>query len=251
MVKKLSAVIITLNEEKNIARCIRSVIDIADEIIVVDSFSTDKTKDICIELGVKFVQQSWIGYVEQKNFANNLADHDWILSIDADESLSEELHNSIKQVKDQLSENTVYSMNRLTNYCGKWIHHCGWYPDTKIRIFNRKAVRWTGKLIHETLKIPEQFTVNLLKGDLLHFSYYTRDDHYRQIDKFTSLTALEAFENGRKAGIINLFLNPAWKFVRDYLFKAGFLDGKAGFDVCRISAYATYLKYSKLRNMSQ
>lgn len=251
MVKKLSAVIITLNEEKNIARCIRSVIDIADEIIVVDSFSTDKTKDICIQLGVKFVQQSWLGYVEQKNFANTLADHDWILSIDADESLSEELHNSIKQVKDQLSENTVYSMNRLTNYCGKWIHHCGWYPDTKIRIFNRKTVSWTGKLIHETLKIPGQFTVNLLKGDLLHFSYYTRDDHYRQIDKFTSLTALEAFENGRKAGIINLFLNPAWKFVRDYLFKAGFLDGKAGFDVCRISAYATYLKYSKLRNMSQ
>lgn len=198
MIKRLSAVIITLNEEKNIARCIRSVIGIADEILVVDSFSTDKTKEICIGLGVKFVQQSWLGYVEQKNYANNLAEFDWILSIDADEALSEELCNSIKKIKDKLNENTVYSMNRLTNYCGKWIHHCEWYPDTKIRIFNRKHVCWTGKLIHETLKIPEKFSVNFLKGDLLHFSYYTREDHYRQIDKFTSLTAMEAYENGEK-----------------------------------------------------
>lgn len=248
---KLSVVIITYNEERNIKRCLDSVKSIADEIIVVDSFSTDKTKDICTEEGVKFIQMEWLGYSEQKNYANTLAVNDWILSIDADEALSEELLDSVKKIKDSLNDNAVYSMHRLTNYCGNWIHHCGWYPDTKIRIFNRKHVNWKGKFIHETLKIPDVFEVILLRGDLLHFSYYTKEDHYRQIEKFTTLTAMEAYENGKKAGIINLFFNPAWKFVRDYFFKTGFLDGKAGFDICRISAYATYLKYSKLRNLSK
>ena len=249
--KKLSVVIITLNEEKNIARCIESVIEIADEILVVDSFSTDRTREICNRFGIRFVQQDWLGYIDQKNFANSLAENDWIFSIDADEALSDELKVSIKKIKAELNENTVYSMKRLNNYCGKWIYHCGWYPDTKIRIFNRKNVCWTGKLVHETLKIPDDFSINLLKGDLLHYSYYTREGHFKQMDKFTTLTAQEAFMNGKKSSITQLILNPAWRFIRDFILKLGFLDGKSGFDICRMSGYATYLKYSKLRKLNK
>ena len=152
----LTAVIITKNEERNILRCLNSLLDVADEIVVVDSGSTDRTEEICNSFNVKFVQQEWLGYSEQKNFANNLASNDWILSIDADEELSEKLKNSISELKNQrLSDDEVFSMNRLTNYCGHWIRHCGWYPDRKIRIWNRTVGKWQGE-IHETIEFSAE-----------------------------------------------------------------------------------------------
>ena len=144
---QISAVIISHNEERNIRRCLESVQSVADEIVVVDSLSEDKTEEICNEFNVKFVKQQWLGYSEQKNLANNLATNDWILSIDADEELSEELKKSILELKNNnISDDNVFSMNRLTNYCGHWIRHCGWYPDRKIRIWNRNVGMWKGEI---------------------------------------------------------------------------------------------------------
>ena len=249
---KISAVIITHNEERNIVRCLDSLQGVVDEVVVVDSSSTDKTEEMCRKSGVRFENHEWEGYSGQKNFANSIAANDWILSIDADEALSDELRNSIISLKkSELSDTDVFSVNRLTNYCGHWIHHCGWYPDRKIRLFNRNAKRWTGT-IHETLADTHaQTSETLLSGDLLHYSYYGVEDHIRQADKFSTLTAQEAFCKGRKASVAALWFKPKWKFFKDFIIKGGFLDGYAGYQVCKISAFATFLKYSKLRMLHQ
>lgn len=245
---RLSVVIITLNEERNIARCLNSLKGVADEIIVVDSFSTDTTAAICKDAGVRFIEQKWMGYSAQKNFGNNLATHDFVLSLDADEALSDELKNSIITAKTK-GFNGAYSFNRMTNYCGKWIHHSGWYPDTKVRIFNKNTSTWQGAL-HETLTL-DKIEIERLHGDLLHYSYYTKDEHISQTTKFTDIAALDFFKSGKKHSPIKLYGSPTVKFIRDYFIHLGFLDGKAGFDICRMSAKATYLKYKKLKNLTR
>ncbi len=243
----LSVVIITFNEEKNIARCLDSIQGIADDIVVVDSFSTDKTEEICKKYKVNFVQCKWQGYSLTKNFANQLAKNDWILSLDADEVLSDELKQSVLKVKKEGLLITA-KFNRLTNYCGHWIKHCGWYPDVKVRMFDRRITLWEGT-IHEELKFSEDISLVHLAGDCLHYSYYTIEQHYKQADKFTSIAAQDLFSQGKKASVLKLIVSPIIKFLRDYIFNLGFLDGSAGFTVCKISAYATFLKYKKLRNI--
>lgn len=246
---KISAVIITKNEERNIGRCLESLQGVADEIVIVDSGSTDKTQEICARYVVRFVSQEWLGYGMQKNFANSLAENDMILSLDADEALSERLRESILEIKSRDEEKkTVYKVNRLTNYCGKWIRHCGWYPDAKVRLFNRKFAEWKGE-IHETLVYPEDTNAARLKGDLYHYSYYSIEEHIKQADKFTTLTAAAAFERGKKFYFIALLINPEWKFFKDFILKGGFLDGYYGYIVCKISAFATFLKYTKLKEL--
>ena len=241
----LSVVIITHNEERNIGRCLQSVVEIADEVIVVDSYSTDKTPQICQSFDISFHQETWRGYSDQKNYANSLATYNWIISIDADEAISEELEQSILKWK-TLPEPPFASFNRLTNYCGNWIKHSGWYPDTKIRIFDKTRAFWKGE-IHETLVFDKSIQVKKLSGDLHHYSYYTLDDHYRQVEHFTNILAKTQFEQGKRAGIITLYLSPVVKFLRDYVLKLGILDGGAGFTISRISAYATFRKYKKIR----
>ena len=248
--EKLSVIIITFNEEKNIGRCLASVQDIADEIIISDSFSTDRTQEICKEFNVKFHQSSWLGYSAQKNNANKLASNDFIFSIDADEALSDELKESISALKISAKKSTAFKINRLTNYCGKWIHHCGWYPDTKLRIWFKDEGKWEGEL-HEKLVFKNEPKTTTLVGDLLHYSYYTLDDHYKQVEKFTDIAAKDYFDRNRNVTLIKLWFSPFVKFVRDYFFKLGFLDGKSGFRICYISAGATYLKYKKLRALKQ
>lgn len=246
---KLSAVIITLNEERNIARCIDSVARVADEIIVVDSGSSDRTGAICKEKGIRFVMHEWEGYKEQKNYANSLAAHDLILSIDADEALSEPLQQSILQAKENPLAD-AYEMNRLTNYCGKWIRHCGWYPDRKLRLFNRNKFRWGGEIIHENvIRTDAEATRKHLSGDLLHYSYYSISEHYAQANHFTNLTAGLAVEKGKRSSLLKIICSPMVKFFRDYVIKRGFLDGYYGYVVCRISAQATFMKYSKIRQI--
>lgn len=245
---KISAVIITQNEERDIARCLLSLHGVADEVVVVDSGSTDRTEQICREHNARFFCHPWQGYSMQKNYANSLAENNWILSIDADEALSETLRQSVIKLKtSDIAENQVFSVNRLTNYCGNWIRHCGWYPDRKVRLFCRNAKRWQGD-IHEILADTTGTTSETtLNGDLLHYSYHSVEQHIRQADKFTTLTARQAFEKGKKAPLASIIFKPRWKFCRDYFFKLGFLDGYAGYQVCKISAFATFLKYSKLR----
>lgn len=244
---QLSVVIITFNEEKNIGRCLESIRGIADDIVVVDSHSTDQTEAICKNYPVNFIPHNWEGYSDTKNFANAQAKYDWILSLDADEALSDELKNSILEIKKQGLQKT-FSFNRLTNYCGHWVKHCGWYPDKKVRIFDRSITRWNG-LIHEELTFSEPVDIVHLKGDCLHYSYYTTDQHYLQADKFTTLAAKDLYEKGQRASVFKLLLSPVNKFIRDYFFKLGILDGAAGYTVSKISAYATFLKYKKLRNL--
>ncbi|CAN5461856.1 glycosyltransferase family 2 protein [soil metagenome] len=242
---QLSVVIITFNEDKNIARCLESVQGLADDIVVLDSFSTDKTESICKQFNVNFIQRKWEGYSASKNFANAQAKYDWILSLDADEAPSEELKKSILKAKEG-SELKTYKFHRLTNYCGSWIKHCGWYPDTKIRIFDRKITKWEG-IIHEKLAIASTEDAILLEGDLLHYSYYSIEQHYAQTENFSTLAAQNMFEKGKKASAFKMYLSPVIKFISDYFIKLGILDGAAGYTICRISAYHSYLKYKKLR----
>ncbi len=242
----LSAVIITLNEEKNIGRCLVSLRDVADEIIVVDSFSSDRTKIICKEYGAVFIEKEWKGYIWQKNFANEFATNEWILSVDADEALSDSLKHSILKVKDQ-ADHDAYTLNRITNYCGQWIKHCGWYPDTKLRLFKKSKGKWAGYKIHEYIEMQEGSSEGHLDGDLLHYSYYSISDHMRQANHFSNIAAEALYDNKKKAGIIKLFFAPIFRFIRDYFFKLGFMDGFYGFVICQISAHAVFLKYIKLR----
>ena len=162
----LSVVIITFNEERNIARCINSVKDIADEIVVVDSYSTDNTKNICSNFDVIFIQRKWEGFSAAKNFANSMSKNDWILSLDADEVLSDQLRETIKNLKFK-NEFSYCSFNRLTNYCGSWIRHSNWYPDKKLRLFNRKNSEWSG-LIHEELSVPVNIIIKHFKIGRAH-----------------------------------------------------------------------------------
>lgn len=246
-----SAVIITLNEEKNLDRCLRSVTGIVDEIVVVDSGSTDNTLEIAKRYNAKIITEPFRGYVEQKNFADAQASHDWILSVDADEALSPELDTAIRQVKGK-EKFDAYEVKRLTNYCGKWIRHCGWYPDKKIRLFNRKKGQWVGEQIHELWQPSNPAAaIGSLNADLLHYSYYTLSDHLKQIEKFTEIMARRDVENGETSSLIKAIASSKWKFIQSYIFKAGFLDGLPGFQVSLLSAFASYIKYSKIRQYHQ
>lgn len=244
---QLSVVIITFNEEKNIGRCLESIQGIADDVVILDSFSTDTTESISKQYPINFISRKWEGYSASKNFANAQAKYDWVLSLDADEALSEELKKSILKAKEG-KELKTYKFHRLTNYCGSWIKHCGWYPDTKIRIFDRRITKWEG-IIHEKLVIDSKQEAILLRGDLLHYSYYSIEQHYAQTEKFSSLAAQNMFEKGKKASALKMYLSPVVKFISDYIIKLGILDGAAGFTICRISAKHSFLKYKKLREL--
>jgi len=247
---KISVVIITKNEERNILRCLNSVQDVADEIVVVDSGSTDDTAAICEQFGVKFVHQDWLGYSEQKNFANSLATNDWILSIDADEELSDELKQSIFKYKNQhMPHDIVFSMNRLTNYCGHWIRHCGWYPDRKIRIWNRTVGRWQGE-IHETLEFSTKVKEKVLKGDLLHYSFETAQDYENQQFKFAKMRGQHYFMKGKKHASFYMVVSPIFSFIQHYFFQLGFLDGADGWHICLTTAKATRMKYKTLKELT-
>jgi glycosyltransferase involved in cell wall biosynthesis len=241
---KISAVIITFNEERNIERCLQSLQGVVDEIIVLDSYSTDVTERIANQFNVNFIQRKWEGYSASKNYANSLATNDIIFSIDADECLSDELKKSIQAFKQQ--DKIQYAeLNRLTNYCGTWIRHCGWYPDKKVRIFNRHKTAWQGTL-HETLQIGKNENLIKLQGNLLHYSYYAKEDHFKQIEKFTDIAANDAFANGKRSNITIASCSAIFKFIQSYFLQLGILDGRAGYLVCQRSAYASYLKYYKI-----
>lgn len=247
---RISATIITLNEERNIERCIRSLRDVADEIIVLDSFSTDKTEEICRSLGVRFEKREWAGYSASKNYLNSLASGDYILSIDADEALDEELKRSVSEIK-KTDLPQVYSLNRITNYCGKWIRHSGWYPDVKIRLFPKEGCEWQGEFVHEELIYPSDLKTVQLAGHLHHFSYYNFKEHRERADKYSRLTALKMFKAGKKASFLKPYLSAMGRFISMYLLKMGILDGRMGFKIALISAQSNVFKYKELRRLNK
>ncbi len=247
--RKISGVIITFNEEKNIRRCLESMLPVTDEIIVIDSFSTDKTQSICREFPVKFIQHPFEGHIQQKNYAMEMASHDLVLSLDADEELSADLQASILKVK-KSGKDRAYRLNRLTSYCGKWIHHCGWYPDRKIRLWDRRIGRWGGVNPHDTVLLDAGIPAVNLSGDMLHYTYHTIGEHITQMNKFSEIAAKEAHKRNKKVyPLWHLGFYPAFTFFRNYILKAGILDGYYGFIVCKYSAYYRFLKYSKLAEL--
>ncbi len=244
----LSIVIITYNEERNIGRCLDSVAGITDDIVVVDSFSVDATEAICTRPDVRFIRHPWEGYSASKNFGNGQARHDRILSLDADEALSPQLRGSVAGLSAGRGGET-YKFRRLANYCGHWIRHGGWYPDIKVRIFNRMTTKWRGA-IHESLEGIDEHKATLLAGECYHYTYYMVAEHVMQMRAFTDLMAADEGRRGTRPLLVMLFVSPLIKFIRDYGFRLGFLDGKSGLVIAALSAYATYLKYAKLRALT-
>lgn len=243
---KISATIITFNEEKKIERCLQSLMGIADEIVVVDSFSTDDTAAICARYPVTFIRNVFPGYIAQKNFAMDKASNDHILALDADEVLSDELKASIRAVKADWGNYDGYAFNRFNNYCGKWIRFCGWYPDRKIRLWDRRKGKWRGEDPHDKVAL-EGDRVKHLKGDLLHFAYFTVDEHLRQMHKFAEVAAKAKYRNGKKpVFLIHVVLNPLFKFFRKYVLQLGFLDGYYGFVFCATTSALNFYKYLRL-----
>jgi glycosyltransferase involved in cell wall biosynthesis len=246
----ISAVIITFNEERNIDRCLTSLKGVVDEIIVVDSFSKDATEEICSKHGVTFIQHPFEGHIQQKNYAIDCSTNEWVLSLDADEALTEELRKSILAIKGQ-PKFLGYRMNRLTNYCGHWVKYCGWYPDTKVRLVRKDHARWQGVNPHDRLDMNKNEETGFLSGDLLHYSYYSKEDHLKQIEFFGNIAAKELFERGGRSSWLKIMIKTIAQFFKSYFLKLGILDGMTGFTISRLSAYATYRKYEKLLNLQQ
>ncbi len=243
---KISAVIITYNEERNIGRCLDSLHGVADEIIVVDSFSSDATQDIALSKEATFIEHAFPGHIEQKNYAISQANYAHVLSLDADEALDDHLREAILSLKENW-EYDGYYLNRLTNYCGKWIRHGLWYPDRKLRLWDSRKGAWGGQNPHDTYILEAGTKTKQLPGHLLHYSIYTFQEHLKQIKKFTDISSAAAYKNGKRSNLLKIILSPSLKFIRAYIFKLGFLDGKEGWMIARWSAYATYLKYTKLK----
>lgn len=245
---KLSAVIITFNEERKIEECIKSLINVVDEIVIVDSYSTDKTEEICRKYNLKFIKQKFLGYVEQKNFAIDHADHDYIISLDGDEALSPELQNSIIQLKSNWIYDGYY-INRYNCFCGQWINHSDWYPDKKLRAFKKGKGKWKGVDIHEFYSLDDKHNCDKLKGDILHWNYPTYSAHNQQIEKFSSISANAYYKLGKKAPVWKILWNPSWAFFKAYFLRLGFLDGLNGFIISIQTANLTFLKYIKTREI--
>ncbi|ELR73485.1 lipopolysaccharide biosynthesis glycosyltransferase [Fulvivirga imtechensis AK7] len=245
---KISGVVITYNEERNIEACISSMQDVVDEIIVVDSYSTDKTPEICVRQGVKFVQHPFEGHIEQKNFAMQQASYDHILSLDADERLSDQMKQSVLSAKNNWQADG-YVFNRLNNYCGAWLRH-SWYPDKKLRLWDRRKGMWGGTNPHD--KVIVKGEVTKLKGDILHYAYHNLEEHYEQVKKFAVIAAHAKFNKGKKVYfIIHVLINPWYKFFRKYVLRLGFLDGYYGFIFSGLTAYLNFMKYLRLWELNR
>ncbi len=244
---KLSVCVVAMDEEDRLGDCLRSA-DFADEWIVVDSHSRDRTREVAAELGARVIERDWPGHVAQKNFALDQATHDWVLCLDADERVSPELREALLRALERQDLPDGFEFARRTWYLGRWIRHGGWYPDRKLRLFRRSRGRWGGVDPHDHVHVDGR--VERLPGDLLHYSYRSVSDHLRTIDSFTTIAAREKHARGRRAGLLDLTLRPLWKFLRMYVFRAGFLDGVAGLVVAALGAYYVLLKYVKLRELA-
>ena len=244
---KISATIITLNEERSLPRAIESL-RCCDEILVVDSGSTDRTVEVAEKFGARVIEANWRGYAGQKNYAADQAAYDWVLSIDADEALSEELEAEIWQIKKNGPQFDAYTFPRMAQYLGKWILHSGWYPDRKIRLFDRRRAKWVGEYVHES--VAPEGSVGDLNGHLLHYTCGSLSEHLKSMDRYTTLAAEEVVARGKPVGTRRLLLDPAWTFVRTYFFQAGYLDGVEGLAIAYMASLYTFLKYAKARFMS-
>jgi glycosyltransferase involved in cell wall biosynthesis len=248
---KISFCLITLNEEENLDRCLSSFRDLADEIVILDSGSTDRTAEVARAHGARFEFQPWPGYVGQKNSVLSRALHDWVFSIDADEALSAELYAEVERIKSSslTPEISGYSMPRCVFYEGRWIRHGDWYPDRLTRFFRRDRARFAGGKVHERLEIAG--TVLPLKGDLYHYSFRDAADHWARCEKYARLWAETKFEQNRSTLPAASLGHAGFRFLRAYLLRRGFLNGRLGFRIAWFAAREVHLKYSLLREMNK
>jgi glycosyltransferase involved in cell wall biosynthesis len=243
--EKISVVIITYNEEKNITRCIDSVLSLADEILVLDSYSTDQTAAIAESKGAVVKQEVFQGFIQKKNKAVELAKYDYVLSLDADEALDPVLAASILKAKQKFNF-IAYRMNRCSNYCGQFIRHGSWYPDVKIRLFDRRKAKWGGTNPHDKIVLTDESATKHLQGDILHYSYHTISEHVAQNNKLSTLASESLFAKGKKTNLFKIFFNPSWAFFQSYFIRRGFLDGLFGFVISIQISHMTFLKHLKL-----
>ena len=240
---KISACIIAFNEEKKIEDCLKSLLPVADEIVIVDSLSTDRTLEIARRYTDRVYEQEFLGHIEQKNLAVEKASNDWILSLDCDERLSDELQRSILAVKERLDDADAYCMSRKTFYVYRWLNHC-WYPDVKTRLFNRSTSHWGGTNPHDHI-VTSGDNIVRLAGDIHHYSFDSISDHLQTIDKFTEIGAEELIRKNKRFNLLSPLTHASWIFIKLYLVKRGFMDGFAGLTVSVLSYMHVYIKYSK------
>ena len=239
----LSATLITHNEARNIARAIRSL-GCADEVIVVDSDSTDETAAIAESLGARIIVHAFEGFAAQKNFASAQARHDWILSLDADEEVDARAQQAVMEWKASSPHAAGYRWARCARYLGRWIRHSGWYPDYKLRLFDRHRGRWEGAYVHESVVVDG--LVETLPGEILHYTCDSLEEHRERIEFYTDLAAREMLDRGQRAPLLTPWLMPSWVFLQTYLFRAGLLDGRQGFLIARMAACYVARKFEKL-----
>jgi len=247
---KLSVVIITKNEERNIERCFKSIVDVADEIIVVDSISTDNTIALCEKYDVKVIQRKFDGYGSQKHFATEQAIFNYILSLDADEELTKELKESILIVKES-PEYDCYSFNRRNFYCNKPIRFCGWYPDKKIRLFDKRKVNWNNREVHETIEILDKKQVLHLKGNLNHYRCSSIEEHQEKEKKYASMNADILMKQRKSVSCVTPYLKGSFRFFKTYILKLGILDGYYGYMISKTLANSSFSKYALVRKVKR
>jgi glycosyltransferase involved in cell wall biosynthesis len=240
---RISATIVACNEAASIARAIRSL-GCADEIIVVDSGSSDATSEIAAQEGARVIHQSWRGYAAQKNFATDNSRHEWILSLDADEELNDDAQAAMESWKESEPAADGYRFARRAHYLGRWILHSGWYPDYKVRLFNRSKGRWCGEYVHESAVVNG--TVQTMPGEILHYTCETVEEHLQRIEHYTDLAAREMFDQGESVSFLRRSFDPLWTFLNSYFFRMGVLDGHQGLLIARMAARYVSRKYEKL-----
>jgi glycosyltransferase involved in cell wall biosynthesis len=240
---RVSACLITLNEEENLPRALASLAGIADEIVVVDSGSTDRTEEIARQYSAAFFSRAWTTYADQKNFAAECASNDWIFSMDADEELSSVLQTSLLAWKKHTPESCVCEMARRTWYLGAWIKHSGWYPDFQRRLYRRDSAEFSG-IIHESLRFEGQ--AGRLSGDLLHYTVRSFDEHQANVERYTTLAAQQMFGQGKRQFRAALWLATPWSWFQNFVLRGGFLDGYRGALIAQMAARSVRLKYAKL-----
>ena len=240
---RISATIIACNEARNLARALRSLA-CADEIVLVDSGSTDQTPAIAASLGARVIQQPWLGYAAQKNIATDHAQFDWILSLDADEELDAAARAAILSWKGSQPAADGYRFARRARYLGRWILHSGWYPDYKVRLFNRRKAGWQGKYVHESVVVNGR--VATMPGEILHYTCDTLEEHLQRIELYTGLAAQEMRERGETLNLLQRWFDPLWVFIHTYFLRLGVLDGHQGFLIASMAARYVRRKYAKV-----
>lgn len=248
---KISACIITKNEEANLPRCLQSLRHLVDEIVIVDSGSTDRTPFIATDFNARFIKHEWQGYVGQKNFALSKASYNWVLSIDADEELSPELQAEIQKIHEgpepTSSAPAGYQVSRVVFYEGQWIRFGDWYPDQLVRLFDKRKAVFAGGKVHERLEIQGQ--IETLGGELHHYTYKDVADQKARIEHYSTLWAETAKAEGKKAGFLAPYTHSTWRLFRSLFVKGAIKGGVLGWQIARLNAHEVYLKYKKLSKL--